>query len=294
MSHSHSHHHAHNSSKNLKAAFFLNLLFAFIELFGGWYTNSVAILSDALHDLGDSFSLGLSWYFDRLSKKGKNKNYSFGYRRFSVLGAVINSVVLVSGSILIVVEAVPRLFDPVMPNAEGMILLAVAGVLVNAVAAYRISHGHSLNERVAYLHLLEDVLGWVVTLIVAVILHFRAIPILDPLLSILISIYILYHVVKNLKSSLSIILQVTPHDIDPEKIEESIRYFEEVEDVHDCHIWTMDGDYHVLSIHVVTKGNLSIQQLMPLKAAIKAKLSELKIDHSTLEFESKDENCNPC
>ncbi|MFT5954319.1 MAG: cobalt-zinc-cadmium efflux system protein, partial [Cyclobacteriaceae bacterium] len=199
------HNHAHDSAKNLKAAFFLNLLFACIELAGGLYTNSVAILSDALHDIGDSLGLGVAWYFDKIAKKKRNKTYSFGYKRFTVIGALINTVVLTIGSIFIISEAIPRLLNPVMPDAQGMIILSIGGLAVNGFAAFRLSHGHSMNEKVAYLHLLEDVLGWAATLAVAITLHFHAIPILDPLLSIVISIFILYNVFKNIKASVTIL-----------------------------------------------------------------------------------------
>jgi cobalt-zinc-cadmium efflux system protein len=292
MGHNHSHH--HHSSKNIKAAFFLNLLFAIIELIGGWYTNSMAILSDALHDLGDSLSLGVSWYFEKISKKERDSNFSYGYKRFSVLGAIVNSIILTTGSILIVIEAIPRLFDPVMPKTEGMMLLAIGGLIVNGIAAYRLSKGHSLNERVVYLHLMEDVLGWAATLIVALVLHFKAIPLLDPLLSILIAGYVLFNVYRNIKASISIILQVTPEEIDPECIENAIKAIPEVMDVHDCHIWTMDGDYHILSIHVVISNALDLSQISELKERIKTKLKDHKIDHITLEFEIPEENCMPC
>ncbi len=125
------HHHNHDGVKNIKAAFFLNLLFTFIELVGGILTNSVAILSDAVHDLGDSFSLGLSWYFQKVARRPRTKEYTYGYKRFSLLGAVINSVVLLVGSVVILVHAVPRLFNPQQPNVKGMLLLAILGVIIN-------------------------------------------------------------------------------------------------------------------------------------------------------------------
>jgi cobalt-zinc-cadmium efflux system protein len=295
MGHHHDHHHHHHSgSSNLLTAFFLNLFFAVVELIGGWYTNSMAIMSDALHDLGDSISLGLSWYFEKISKKGRNHEYSYGFKRFNVLGAIINSVILTTGSVLIVVEAIPRLFDPVMPNTKGMIILSFAGLAVNGFAALKISKGESLNQKVAYLHLMEDILGWAATLIMSVVLYFRALPILDPILSILIACYVLYNVIKNIKASLSIILQATPREIDPQKIEASILAYDEVSEVHDCHIWTMDGNYHILSIHVITKNAMSMTEIASLKTTIKEKLKQLNINHVTLEFELPEENCQPC
>lgn len=200
------HHHHHHEEDNIATAFFLNLFFAIIEFIGGVMTNSVAIVSDAIHDLGDSLSLGIAWYFEKLSHKKKNRTYSFGFKRFSVLGALINAVILSVGSVLIIVESIKRLMDPVMPEAKGMIYLAILGVVVNGLAAFKMMRGKSQNERVVYLHLLEDVLGWVATLLVGVILLFVEIPILDPILSLAVAVYILYNVVKNLKTSVNIIL----------------------------------------------------------------------------------------
>ncbi len=290
----HHHHHHDHAKGNIKTAFFLNLVFAIVELIGGWFTNSVAIISDAIHDLGDSLSLGMAWYFQNISGKKKTPDFSFGYKRFSVLGAVVNAVVLTVGSIVVLIEAVPRIFDPVMPDATGMIYLSVLGIAVNGFAAFRLSHGHSMNEKVVYLHLLEDVLGWVATLIVAVILQFRTLPVLDPVLSILISVYILYNVFKNLRSSISILLQGTPAEIDPRQIHQKIREVEGVHDFHDCHIWTMDGTYHVLSGHVVVSESKTMHDLAILKEKIRTSLSDLHIDHITLEFESVEEECQPC
>ncbi len=165
MAHNHDHHHHHHDTGNLKVAFFLNLAFTLVEIVGGLYTNSLAILSDALHDLGDSLSLGLSWYFQKLSKKGRTSSFSYGYKRFSLLGAVVNSIVLVVGSIIILSKAIPQLFNPSQANAEGMMYLAILGIVVNGAAVLKLRKGESLNEKVITLHLLEDVLGWVAVLI---------------------------------------------------------------------------------------------------------------------------------
>ena len=290
----HSHHHHDHSEGNIKVAFFLNISFAIIELIGGLWTNSVAILSDALHDLGDSLTLGVSWYFAKVAKKDRTQSFSYGYKRFSVLGALINSIVLVTGSVFIVIEAVPRLFDPVNPNTEGMIYLAIGGVVVNGAAAFRLSQGNSLNEKAVYMHLLEDILGWVAVLIGAIVMHFGDFPVIDPLLSILIAAFILFNVFKNLRESFRIILQGTPEDISVEKIHATIKEIPQVEGVHDCHIWSMDGNYHILSIHIVVKDNLELTALESIKNEAKMRVSKLGINHTTIEFETPDENCDPC
>ncbi len=288
-----SHNHDH-SSKNLGIAFFLNFFFSIVEFIGGWWTNSVAIYSDAIHDLGDSLSLGVAWYFQKIAKKDRTQKFSYGFRRFSVLGSIINAIVLVVGSIMIFIEAIPRLFDPVQPNAEGMIYLSIGGIIINVIAATRLSHGHSLNEKVVYLHLLEDVLGWTATLIAAIIMQFKSIPQLDPILSIGISIFILYNVFKNLKKAVKIILQGTPEEIDPDAIHQTLKSIPEIKETHDCHIWSMDGQYHILSIHAVVDENKSMEDLGKIKAKAKELLKKCHIDHSTIEFETIDEDCDPC
>jgi len=292
----HDHHHAHgdHSTSKIRIAFFINLGFSVIELIGGLYTNSVAILSDALHDLGDSMSLGVSWYFQKVARKGRDKEFSYGYRRFSVLGAVINSLVLVVGSILILTEAIPRLFNPTTPDAQGMIYLAIGGILANGLAAYKLHGGHSLNERAVYLHLLEDVLGWVATLIAALIMLYQDWPIVDSLLAIFISLFILFNVYKNLKKALKIILQGTPEEINPKRIDELLRAIPKVISTHDCHIWSMDGQYHILSIHLVVEKYNELQELSEIKQKAKDLLKKEHIDHATIEFETEDEKCDPC
>jgi len=289
----HSHHHDH-SEGNIKVAFFLNLFFSIIEIVGGLLTNSVAIISDAVHDLGDSFTLGLSWYFAKASKKKKDTKFSYGYKRLSVIGALISSVVLVIGSVFVVLEAIPRLLNPIKPDTGGMIVLAIIGVAVNGLAAYRLSRGHSINVKAVFTHLLEDVLGWIATLIGAVVMHFSDLPIIDPILSLLISIFILYNVYKNLKESFQIILQATPSNVNIQKIHSEIRDIRGIKDFHDCHTWTMDGNYNILSIHLVVDSDLSLQDLERIKTDTKGRLAKLGINHTTIEFETEDEICEPC
>lgn len=294
--HTHHHHHGHDHHnhtdvKNIRAAFFLNLSFTVIEFIGGLLTNSVAILSDAVHDLGDSFSLGLSWYFQKVAKKPRTKEYTYGYKRFSLLGAVINSVVLLVGSILILTHAIPRLFNPQHPDVKGMLLLAVLGVIINGMAVFRLRKGSSINERVVSLHLLEDVLGWIAVLIGAGIMYFVDAPFIDPLLSILISLYILYNVYRNIRQSLHIILQGSPVDLDMDEVKRSLQEIEEVQDVHDLHAWSVDGEYNVMTVHVVLRSALPMEEQHRLKLTVRNKLRTLGVQHCTIEFEVSDEDC---
>ncbi len=206
MTHSSNHVHIRGTGANLRTAFFLNLVFTLLEIVGGLMTNSIAILSDAVHDLGDTLSLGLAWQLDRVAQRGRDQQFSYGYRRFSLLGAIISTVVLIIGSMFILIEAIPRLFTPEHANAQGMIFFAVLGVVVNGLAALRLRGEKSLNARAIAWHLIEDVLGWVAVLVVSIVLLFTDFYILDPLLSILITIYILYNVLKNLKQTLAVFL----------------------------------------------------------------------------------------
>jgi len=289
MSDHHDHHHHHTG--NIRTAFFLNLLFTIIEIAGGILTNSVAILSDALHDFGDSISLGLSWYFQKLSKKKRDQHFTFGYKRFSIFGAIVNSIVLVIGSLFIILESIPRLANPEQPNAEGMIILAILGIIVNGAAVIKLKKGTSLNEKVVSLHLLEDVLGWVAVLIASIVMTYQDVPILDPLLSLLIAAYILFNVFRNLKSALKIILQATPSNIDLSTIENKVEAIKGINSIHDTHLWTMDGQYNVLTIHIVLDENKNLEQVVSLKKQIRDELNDEHIQHITIEFETKDEQC---
>lgn len=286
----HAHHHDHDTG-NIKVAFFLNLSFTIIEIVGGLLTGSLAILSDALHDLGDSLSIGLSWYFQKLSKKERNNQYSYGYRRFSVLGALINAVILLVGSVYIMIEAIPRIADPQLVDEQWMLVLAIFGVVVNGAAVLRLRKGKSLNEKVISLHLLEDVLGWVAVLIGSIMIMWFDWYWIDPLLSVLIGLFIFYNVIRDLRSVVDIILQSTPSGIDVNEVEEELLAMSFIKEMHDCHIWSMDGEYHVFSAHLVLNDDYDLSQLSEIKASIKQKLKDLKIEHSTLEFEKEGEYC---
>ena len=288
--HDHSHHH-HHGEGNIKVAFFLNLTFTIIEIIGGLYTNSLAILSDALHDLGDSFSLGLSWYFQKLSKKGRTKTFSYGYKRFSLLGAIINSIVLVVGSIFILTKAIPELFNPEETNVQGMLYLSILGIIVNGAAVFKLRKGESLNEKVVSLHLLEDVLGWVAVFLGSIIMMFTDAPFIDPLLSVLISLFVLYNVYKNLRKSMLVILQGIPEEISIDDIGLKLKSMPEVTDIHDYHAWSMDGQYNILTLHLQLDKDYTLSEQARVKETVRSRLKDESINHITIEFEGLDENC---
>lgn len=289
--HTHHHHGHHGAVGNIKVAFFLNLGFTLLEIFGGIITNSIAILTDALHDFGDSLSLGLAWYLERVAAKESDRSYSYGYARFSVLGAFINSVVLIVGAIFILQNAIPRLLHPETSHAPGMVVFSLIGIVVNGIAALRLSKGHTLNERVVALHLLEDVLGWVAILVGSIVMWFADVPILDPILSIGIMAYVLFSVFRNLGKSFRIFLQGTPSQIIPAEIEAEVGKLEGVADVHDLHLWTLDGQYHVATLHVVVVGPMSLEETEFIKQRVRHRLRDLGVEHATIEIEDENINC---
>lgn len=291
--HSHVHGHVHNQSgKNLKIAFFLNFGFTILEIIGGFYVNSVAIISDAVHDLGDSLSLGTAWYLDKKSKQKSDKQFSFGYARFSLLGALINSIVLIAGSIYVIYKAIGRIIEPEHSDANGMIVFAIIGILVNGYAAWKMSGGKTLNEKVVSWHLLEDVLGWVAVLIVAIVLKFKDIEYLDPALSLLITAYILWGVIGRLKETLFIFLQGTPKEIDLNEIERQILELDNVQSLHHTHVWSIDGEQHVFTAHVKLKNIDSLSQIYTARERMQKVLEKYHFKHFTIQTELDDENCN--
>jgi cobalt-zinc-cadmium efflux system protein len=286
-----SHHHHHHAVKNIKIAFFLNLIFTIIEFIGGVLTNSVAIMSDALHDLGDSFSLGLAWFLEGYSHKKRTNVFSYGYKRFSLLGAFINAIILLVGSLFILTKAVPRILNPEISDAYGMMWLAFLGIFVNGFAVYKTAKGKTINEKIISLHLLEDVLGWVAVLIVSVIIMFTDLPILDPILSILITLYILWGVIKNLKQTMFLFLQSTPENLEIKTIEKKINKIKDIKGFHDVHVWSLDGENNILSMHVILKDKTSIIDMIKIKTKLKTILQKIGIGHCTIEFEFENEHC---
>jgi len=287
----HDHNHSHGSSERVGWAFFLNISFTILEFIGGWLTNSTAIMADAVHDLGDTLSIGSAWLLNKLSGKQANRSFTYGYRRFSLLGALINGFALVVGSAWVLSEAIPRLSNPEMPMVEGMLGFAIFGIIVNGFAAYKLSKGETLNERVLNWHLLEDVLGWVAVFIVSVVLMFVELPILDPLLSILFTLFILFNVVRNLIATVRLFLQAVPEHMNRDEIEESLLALPGVGSVHHMHLWSLDGEHNVLTAHLVMHHEMAIDDIKELKFQVRNVLNKFYLEHTTIEIELIEEEC---
>ncbi len=273
------------STRNMLFAFLLNFGFAVIELVGGILTNSISIISDAVHDLGDSASIGMSLILEKKSEKKPDANYTYGYMRYSVIGALLTSAILFVGSFFVVYNSICRLLSPIEVNYDGMLILAIVGTVVNGLAALKTARGNSLNEKTLSLHMLEDVLGWLAILIGSIVIKLTNWHIIDPILSLAIAVFILYHAFGHIKEVFNIILEKAPEEISSEHILQSLSTVEDVEDVHHLHLWTLDGNLHYVTVHAVIPENCTPAKFEEIKHRIRHTLEHHGISHSTIELE---------
>ena len=275
------------TEKNILIAFILNFAFSIFELVGGIFTGSVAIVSDAVHDIGDAASIGVSYFLEKKSKRPPNERYTYGYARYSALGSVITTLLLLIGSVIVVYNAALRIISPTAIHYNGMILFAVVGVIVNLVAALFTREGDSLNQKAVNLHMLEDVMGWIVVLIGAIVMKFTNFTLLDPLMSIAVATFIFINAFKNLKEAAELFLDKAPMRIPVQEIKEHVLEIDGVLDVHHVHVWSTDGQAVYATMHIVTNADAHA-----IKEQIKAELKEHGIAHVTLELEGENEHCH--
>ena len=285
------HHHHHESTKWIWTAFFLNLSFAIIEWIGGFWTNSIAIISDAIHDLGDSLAIGLAYIFEKISKRKANEKYTYWYARFSILGALITVLILIIGSFFILKNAITRFSNPSEINSVWMLILAVIGLLINWFAARKTAKWEWLNEKAITLHLLEDVLGRAAVLVWSILIYFFHRNFIDPLLSVWICVFILINACKLLKWVIDIFLEKTPEWISHDEVLKEIKKLDGVLDIHHIHLWTLDGNKNYITIHALIDKKLSVPKIIALKKTIKDALKKQNISHCVIEFEWEDEKC---
>ena len=275
------------TERNILIAFILNFAFSIFEFIGGAITGSVAIVSDAVHDIGDAMSIGASYFLEKKSKKQPDDKYTYGYARYSVMGGVLTTLILLFGSVAVIYNAILRIINPVEINYDGMIVFAIVGALVNLAAAYFTREGDSINQKAVNLHMLEDVLGWVVVLVGAVVMRFTDFAIIDPIMSIGVAVFILINAIKNLKEVINLFLEKLPAYLKIDEIKEHVCEIEGVLGVHHIHLWSMDGSVNYATMHVVVAdGNKS-----EIKAKIREELKHHSIEHVTLELENEGESC---
>lgn len=275
------------TEKNILTAFLLNFAFSIMEFIGGAWTGSVAIVSDAVHDAGDALSIGIAYLLERKSKKKPDESFTYGYSRYSAIGSVFTGAILLAGSIMVIVKSIFRLLSPQEINYSGMIVFAVFGVIVNSIAAFMTKSGDSMNQKAVNLHMLEDVLGWIVVLIGAIAMKYTDIRIIDPLMSLAVASFILFGTINNLKQALNLFLERTPDGISVSEIKQHLMEIEEVNDVHHVHVWSFDGINNCATMHIVTT-----QDGATVKRKIREELAEHGISHVTLELEKPEENCS--
>ena len=275
------------TEKNILIAFILNLTFSIFELIGGLLTGSIAILSDSLHDIGDALSIGISYFLEKKSKQPSDNKYTYGYIRYSVLGGIITTMILFVGSIFVIYESIKRIINPIEIHYNGMIIFAIFGVIINSLASYFTREGDSINQKAVNLHMLEDVLGWVVVLIGSIIMRFTDIVYIDSILSILVALYIFINTFSNLKTIIDLFLEKTPDNIDIDELKKHLLSIDGVKDIHHIHIRSIDGYNNTSTLHAV------VNKYDPeIKHAIKEELEEHNIGHSTIELELESEHCH--
>lgn len=275
------------TSKNIFIAFILNISFSIFEFIGGLLTNSIAIISDSIHDLGDAISIGISYFLERKSNKKPDNKYTYGYLRYSILGAFITTTILTIGSVLVIYSSINRLYNPIKVNYNGMIIFAIFGVIINFVAAYSTRDGDSINQKSVNLHMLEDVLGWVIVLIGSILMRFTNINIIDSIMSIGVSTFILINALKNFKEILDLFLLKLPENIDISEVEKAIKKIKQVSNIHHIHIWSIDGNRNYATMHIKTNA----KDTKKLKHEIRDVLKEYNIIHVTIEIEEDNEVC---
>ena len=275
------------TEKNILLAFLLNLIFSVFEFIGGIITGSVAILSDSIHDIGDATSIGISYFLERKSKRKPDEKYTYGYGRYSVIGGAITTLILIFGSVTVIYNAIKRIIEPTDINYNGMLILAGIGVAINLSAELLTRNGDSLNQRAVNLHMLEDTLGWIAVLICALIMKFTDLKIIDPIISICISVFIFINALINLKEATELFLEKAPHGVDVFEIKEQICKVDGVLDVHHIHIWSIDGQSNYATMHIVT-----CKEMAEIKNSVRCILKELGICHATLELETENEHCD--
>ena len=256
------HHHHKKAGDNLEFVFFMNLAFNIIVIVGGLATNSVAILADCIHDLSDTISIAFAWVLEKVSQKDSTDNYSYGYQRFSILGAVIISVFVIIMAFVILQEAIPRLFAPEGVDAEGMLVISIIGLVFKSLSVYRLHKGETFNEKAIFFHQLGDIFEWLAILILSVVLIFwDGAPYLDPFVSIGIALWLIFNLGRNLYKSLEVLLQKTPDYFDVNEFKNFILDIQGVNAIDDFHIWSLDGIDSVMTLKVDVDFGQDVSQI---------------------------------
>lgn len=283
--HSHNHMHHHNAGKNILVAFFLNLFFVAVEITGGIFTNSFAILSDAIHDLGDCAAIGCAYFLEKFSKKAPDEKYTYGYRRYTLVSAIITSVILISGSVFVILNSFERLTNPREIHGLGMLIIAVLGVVINGAAVLRTHKGEGANEKAISLHMLEDVLGWLAVLIGSVFVWAFKWYFVDGALSLVIAVFLLIESAKSLKDVFGILLESVPKDFPVDELKKKLTNIDGAEGIHHLHIWSLDGEKLMATLHVKLSKSADFNTYKLVKSEVEHICNDAGIEHLTVQID---------
>ncbi|SCU34980.1 Co Zn Cd efflux system component [Staphylococcus xylosus] len=289
--HDHAHGHVHTNNKKILLISFLIIgLFMIVEIIGGFISNSLALLSDGLHMFSDTISLGVALVAFIYAEKNATKSKTFGYKRFEILAALFNGVTLFIIGIVIIIEAIGRFFNPEDVKSTEMFVISVIGLIVNIIVALLMFKGgdtsNNINMRGAFLHVMGDLLGSVGAITAAILIWTLNLTIADPIASIIVSILIIKSSLGITKSSLNILMEGTPSDVNMNEVISTITEENEIENVHDCHIWTISNEMNALSCHAVVPSDMSVEQCENLLDKLEHKLQHLNIQHMTIQLET--------
>lgn len=272
-----------SSKTSIWLAFFLNLSYAIVEFIAGGIFGSSAVLADSVHDLGDAIAIGISALLETISNREEDRQYTLGYKRFSLLGAMLTAVILMIGSVLVILENIIKIVHPQPVNENGILWLGIIAVAINVLASLVVRKGKTKNESILSLHFLEDTLGWLAVILMAIILKFTDWYILDPLLSLVISIFILTKAIPRFWSALKIFLDAVPEGVDIKKVKNDLEQLDNVASVNQLNLWTMDGLEKNAIIHVCLK---RIEDMEASKTAIRHYLKDIGFHNITIEVDS--------
>ena len=263
-------------------AFFLNLTYAIVEFIAGGVFGSSAVLADSVHDLGDAIAIGISAFLESISNREEDSHYTLGYKRFSLLGAMITAVILMTGSVLVILENIAKIFHPQSVNDEGILWLGIIAIIINVLASLVIRKGQTKNESILSLHFLEDTLGWVAVILMAIVLRFTDWYILDPLLSLAISFFILSKALPRFWRTLKIFLDAVPEGVDIQKIKTDLAELDHVASINQLNLWTMDGLEKNAIVHVCLK---EMEHMETCKESIRIFLKDCGFQNITIEVD---------
>ena len=264
-------------------AFFLNLTYAIVEFIAGGVFGSSAVLADSVHDLGDAIAIGNSAFLESISNREEDSHYTLGYKRFSLLGAMITAVILMTGSVLVILENIAKIFHPQSVNDEGILWLGIIAIIINVLASLVIRKGQTKNESILSLHFLEDTLGWVAVILMAIVLRFTDWYILDPLLSLVISFFILSKALPRFWRTLKIFLDAVPEGVDIQKIKTDLAELDHVASINQLNLWTMDGLEKNAIVHVCLK---EMEHMETCKESIRIFLKDCGFQNITIEVDA--------